>query len=933
MAEQNPIRYQDLIQPDDSIEKLIGQLDQANDAYNNLARSIQQEASRMSSSLQMVSGATSAGRATIKGMSQDTEKLLKAERDLNFARSETARKIAELKAMQKDEQTITKLTIQLNRASAGSYEALSAQYSLNKIRLNAMTEEYRKNTEEGQKLEKETRDIYDRMNELQKATGKYTLEVGNYEKAVGQLMGVQGRWMQNMQMLQGLFAGGLTQGLKQAGTAVAAFGRQLLALMANPIVATIAAIAAVFMALSKAINSSEQNTRALERIMAPFQRILSGILDVLQGVATWLLKGVEGLEKMAMAASRFAERLPLVGKYLKEVNDALDENIRLTKARQDLEDLERVYLEQNAQLMANSAKFRADAEKTNDPRRRAQLLKMAQAAETAAFNNEMQIAQQDLAIKEKLAKQTQNDKKTNDELAQARARVANLQQTYYQRQIRLNAKLRRENEKLNASAGGGRTVNALDEEKKVAEQRIALQQKTQDLQISMLEDGFTREWDIITLNYQRQIDVLRERAEKEIALREELNAQIAALETKMHMEQADLVIKYAEKADAAKKKQISDEERMEKDSIRKQMDIIDTEAEIRQLEIDRLDTSEKEKTRLRLEAEKERMQKLLELYEKNGKALSEEEVKLIREQIKNVDYELKKNKKTNNDLFDILGFNLTDEKKEAINTSLEYALDAVNQWIDSLAEAADKERQLADSQVERAQSVLEKEIEARANGYANEVEIARKEYEQSKKMQEKAIEDQKKAQRLKLAMDTISQASNLVTATSLIMANLPFPWFIPAIAVMWGTFAAAKVKALQMTSSGSEEYGEGTVELLEGGSHQSGNDIDLGRKSDGTRRRAEGGEFFAVINKRNSRKYRNVIPDVVNSLNNGTFAEKYMNAYDGGGINIQPAATNLTRLEAGVDRINDNLERPTTYVDGQGRTVVVYKNVKRILKN
>lgn len=933
MAEQNPIRYQDLVQPDDSIEKLIGQLDQANDAYNNLARSIQQEASRMSSSLQMVSGATSAGRATIKGMSQDTEKLLKAERDLNFARSDTARKIAELKAMKKDEQTITKLTIQLNRASAGSYEALSAQYSLNKIRLNAMTEEYRKNTEEGQKLEKETRDIYDRMNELQKATGKYTLEVGNYEKAVGQLMGVQGRWMQNMQMLQGLFAGGLTQGLKQAGTAVAAFGRQLLALMANPIVATIAAIAAVFMALSKAINSSEQNTRALERIMAPFQRILSGILDVLQGVATWLLKGVEGLEKMAMAASRFAERLPLVGKYLKEVNDALDENIRLTKARQDLEDLERVYLEQNAQLMANSAKFRADAEKTNDPRRRAQLLKMAQAAETAAFNNEMQIAQQDLAIKEKLAKQTQNDKKTNDELAQARARVANLQQTYYQRQIRLNAKLRRENEKLNASAGGGRTVNALDEEKKVAEQRIALQQKTQDLQISMLEDGFTREWDIITLNYQRQIDVLRERAEKEIALREELNAQIAALETKMHMEQADLVIKYAEKADAAKKKQISDEERMEKDSIRKQMDIIDTEAEIRQLEIDRLDTSEKEKTRLRLEAEKERMQKLLALYEKNGKALSEEEVNLIREQIKNVDYELKKNKKTNNDLFDILGFNLTDEKKEAINTSLEYALDAVNQWIDSLAEAADKERQLADSQVERAQSVLEKEIEARANGYANGVETARKELEEAKKNQQKAINQQRAAQRAQIALDTASQASNLITASSLIWKQLGFPWAIAALSLMWGSFAAAKVKAMQAVSAGSEEYGEGTVELLEGGSHQSGNDIDLGRKSDGTRRRAEGGEFFAVINKRNSRKYRNVIPDVVNSLNNGTFAEKYMNAYDGGGINIQPAATNLTRLEAGVDRINDNLERPTTYVDGQGRTVVVYKNVKRILKN
>jgi hypothetical protein len=151
---------------------------------------------------------------------------------------------------------------------------------------------------------------------------------------------------------------------------------------------------------------------------------------------------------------------------------------------------------------------------------------------------------------------------------------------------------------------------------------------------------------------------------------------------------------------------------------------------------------------------------------------------------------------------------------------------------------------------------------------------------------------------------------------------------------MWGSFAASKIKAIDATTGGTEKYGEGTVELLEGGSHQSGNDIDLGRKPNGTRRRAEGGEFFAVINKRNSRKYRDVIPDVVNSLNNGTFAEKYMNAYDGGAIGVAvPQGANLTKLEAGVDRINNNLEKPTTYFDSKGNQIVIYKNVKRVIKN
>ena len=183
-------------------------------------------------------------------------------------------------------------------------------------------------------------------------------------------------------------------------------------------------------------------------------------------------------------------------------------------------------------------------------------------------------------------------------------------------------------------------------------------------------------------------------------------------------------------------------------------------------------------------------------------------------------------------------------------------------------------------------------------------------------------------------MDAISQVSNLVTASSLIWSQLGFPWAIPALAVMWGSFAASKVMAASMVNSGTEEYGEGTVELLDGGSHRSGNDIDLGRKPDGTRRRAEGGEFFAVINKRNSRRYRSIIPDVVNSLNNGTFADKYLNAYDGGAITVQAEQrnTDLTRLSDDVRSIREQGER-TTYIDGRGRMVMVYKNVKRIITN
>ena len=258
-------------------------------------------------------------------------------------------------------------------------------------------------------------------------------------------------------------------------------------------------------------------------------------------------------------------------------------------------------------------------------------------------------------------------------------------------------------------------------------------------------------------------------------------------------------------------------------------------------------------------------------------------------------------------------------------------MDGLNQFISAYAEAADKKRQLADAEVERTQNVLQTEIEARAKGYANEVDTARKEVENAKKNQQKAIEQQRRAQRIQIALDTASQAANMITATSLIWKQLGFPWAIPAIAVMWGSFAAAKIKAVQAVNAGSEEYGEGTVELLEGGSHQSGNDIDLGRKKDGTRRRAEGGEYFAIINKRSSRKYGRMIPDIVNALNAGTFTEKYMHAFpsaDAIAVNVAGGGTDISGLSSDVRRIREQGER-RTYTDAQGNVVMVYKNLTR----
>lgn len=290
------------------------------------------------------------------------------------------------------------------------------------------------------------------------------------------------------------------------------------------------------------------------------------------------------------------------------------------------------------------------------------------------------------------------------------------------------------------------------------------------------------------------------------------------------------------------------------------------------------------------------------------------------------------------------GINVIKEEYQdfvsAVDNALKTSMGFMDDWMDKRLEMAKIAVEAAEKEVQAAQKVLDFEMEARANGYANRVETARKELDLEREQHRKALEEQRRLQNEQLLLDSISQASSLVTATANIWeamtkgTGILGPGLaIAATALLWGSYAASKVKAAQLTKMQSEQYGEGTVELLEGGSHASGHDIDLGVKKDGTRRRAEGGEFFAVINRRNSRKYRNVIPDVINSFNDGTFGEKYYNANAAMGnfalgLLAGGSPTDVSKLERDVRAIREQGDEHR-YIDSMGNTIIRYKNLTR----
>lgn len=199
------------------------------------------------------------------------------------------------------------------------------------------------------------------------------------------------------------------------------------------------------------------------------------------------------------------------------------------------------------------------------------------------------------------------------------------------------------------------------------------------------------------------------------------------------------------------------------------------------------------------------------------------------------------------------------------------------------------------------------------------------------------------AQKRQEAMNTVTQASSLVTASANLwssFSSIPIvgpALALAAIATMWTSFAVAKIKAKQVTASQSDEYGEGGLEFLEGGSHASGDDIDLGVKNKKKRRmRAEGGEALAIISKKRTRKYKKILPDVINSLNKGTFEDKYLNAFaSSDGLNISlnsNRSVDLSKIEDDVRSIRKQSETKY-YTLPNGTVVIQHKNVKRIIKN
>lgn len=231
-----------------------------------------------------------AGKAFKSGrLSQDEYK--KAVSDSTKTQVELTKQLTDTNKSITDNNSAIKVNTTLLKSQEDSVDALRAQLAKNTNELNAMSAAARNNTDEGKALVTETKEISDKLKEMEKAVGDNRRNVGNYAESIQEAMSS-------------------TQGLSGATAAMATSlsgGVNILkvfnaTLKANPILAIVSAILVLISTVEKLMKRNSEMAANLKAAFAPFEvifsRILDGVTELLGGVAKafeWITEKVVNL--------------------------------------------------------------------------------------------------------------------------------------------------------------------------------------------------------------------------------------------------------------------------------------------------------------------------------------------------------------------------------------------------------------------------------------------------------------------------------------------------------------------------------------------------------------------------------------------------------------------------------------------------------------
>lgn len=1036
---------------DDQMKPHIQTLSEVEKAEQRLAYLQSDEGKRLLELKAKIAELTSARKqqkATVDPLAQAQEKLA-------YAQSEENQQLKLYSTQIREANQIAQLQATIANSAEGSYNRLSAQYALNKIRLNQMSAAEREAADSGKKLEAETNAIYQQMIKLQEATGNYRLSVGYYQKTwdgLGISISQVVRELPAAAVSLNTFFLGISNNipmvvdeinrLRKKNELLRAEGKETVSVTKSIVKSLFSWNTALVVLLTVFSMYGKEIITWIDRTFAGRDAAKS-FEDALEDLNDELGKGSTGSYGQQIAVlRRLSENWKDLGNNIKAqtqwINDNEKEFSKLGITIDSINDANNAFVD-NTESVVAAYKARAKAEaalnvvsqqyqKLLAAENKAELEKVR---EYGFFDKTINYFKalwggisgpdSDLSLGTRLKKQRQRNveslQKDADALEKEVESYFNVWKFYEDqadalfKEIGLEESHKKDKRGRTPRDADDRLNNlALAAEKAYQKSRTEIERDENkkrraeafasfNQEIADLNDKYSRIQKILNgqdEKYKKLTESQKETAIKalddiENAIKNKqkgLTLSLDLLNIDVEIQKAEQLLELLELEGEVSKKgsyeelsnslkrldverqiallknaQLPEAKRQPTSAINASFDkqkaitvgsfnmsSFDEQQALDEAVFNEVKRSETEITRFKLEQEKARWQEQIRLAEAGGLDWSQAQIDAAKATVKGIDRELSElddfiknigKKGLGGTLLEKLGFD--DDQIDALKDAVNIVIEQLQSIMDAEVELAEQAVEAAEARVEAAQKAYDAEVEARNNGYANNVATAKKELEQEKKNQQEKQKMLQAAQKRQEAMNTVTQASSLVTASANLwssFSSIPIvgpALALAAIATMWTSFAVAKIKAKQVTASQSDEYGEGGLEFLEGGSHASGDDIDLGVKNKKKRRmRAEGGEALAIISKKRTRKYKKILPDVINSLNKGTFEDKYLNAFaSSDGLNISlnsNGSVDLSKIEDDVRSIRKQSETKY-YTLPNGTVVIQHKNVKRIIKN
>lgn len=465
--------------------------------------------------------------------------------------------------------------LKVDRENIGSLKQLRAQLSNLTAAYDALSEEER-NAAKGRELKDKINEVTDSLKGAEEATQRYYRNVGNYENAIKNTIGLNGKFGQTLQNVAEMTKNGVGPALNQMNTAVKNVGKETTKLLANPIVATLALIATAVMAVVKGIKSSEENTAKWSATMAKFKPFLDLVTVACQKFASVMLDLVGWFGKATGTVMKWLEKLPLVGDKIADINAESERYIELANEQYQI-DVDRRKLEEesaDAALRVSELRTKAKDKERYTDEERLKFVQQANEVERKIAEEKVALAERALKAAEEEAKATQNQKEVEEKLSQLRIAVSNEQKAFYDKTREL---LEQENTIKNEIAAKDKA--RADEAKRHNDEKIKQQkeyndeleeayQETQDMLIELISDSVAKEEELERTRYERQIESIKKKQEQyneedalyqEYALQLELAAQQHAVNMQtISMEQRQKEVEEAEKA-AEEEKRITEE--------------------------------------------------------------------------------------------------------------------------------------------------------------------------------------------------------------------------------------------------------------------------------------------------------------------------------------------------------------------------------------